>query len=104
MNLWLTIIIAGVGTYATRVSFIAFGDRISLPEIVERGLRFVAPAAFAAISIPLVLGSDGFADFSNDIPRIVAATAAGVVVWKFKNLPASLVVGMGTLWLLLWLI
>ena len=101
---WLAIILAGLATYASRVSFIAFGNRIELPEAVESALKYVAPAAFAAISIPIVLGGDSVAEFSDDIPRIVGATLACGIIWKTKNLPLGLITGMGSLWLLLWLL
>lgn len=101
---WIAVIIAGLLTYASRMSFIAFGDRVTLPPIVESALRYVGPAAFAAISIPIVLGGDVFADFSADIPRIIAATLACAVVWKSRNIPLSLLTGMGTLWLLIWVL
>jgi len=98
---WLAVIVAGLATFAARVSFIATGDRIALPAIVESALRYVAPAAFAAISVPIVLGGDSLAQFSDDIPRIIAAVLASAFVWKTRNIPLSLVVGMGSLWLLL---
>lgn len=98
---WLAVILAGVATYLSRMSFIAFGGSIQLPAIVESALRFVAPAAFAAISVPIVLGGDGLTAFSDDVPRIIAALLACLVVWKSKSLPLSLITGMGTLWLLI---
>lgn len=101
---WIAVIIAGIATYVARSSFIVFGDRVKLPAVVESALRFAAPAAFAAISLPIVLGGDGVAGFSDDIPRIIAATLACAVVWKSRKIPLSLVVGMGTLWLLLWVL
>ena len=101
---WLAVIIAGIATYLSRMSFIVFGDRVALPPIVESALKFVAPAAFAAISVPIVLGGDGLRGFSDDLPRIVAACLACAVVWKSRNLPLSLITGMGTLWLLLWVL
>lgn len=101
---WLAVIIAGLATYLSRISFIVFGDQIVLPPIVESALRFVAPAAFAAISVPIVLGGDGLTGFSDDLPRLVAASFACAVVWKSRNLPLSLITGMGTLWLLLWVL
>ena len=101
---WIAVIIAGLATYLSRASFIALGDRISLPPVVESALRYVGPAAFAAISIPIVLGGDAFADFSNDIPRIIAASLACFVVWKSRNLPLRLLTGMGTLWLVIWVL
>jgi len=99
---WVAVIIAGLATYVSRLSFIAFGDRLQLPPIVESALKYVAPAAFAAISIPIVLGGDAFANFSADVPRILAAGLACSVVWKTRNVPLSLATGMGTLWLLTW--
>lgn len=98
---WLAVIIAGLVTYLSRMSFIVFGDRIELPPIIESALRFVAPAAFAAISIPIVLGGDGIAEFSADLPRVFAASLACLVVWKSRNMAMSLITGMGTLWILL---
>lgn len=103
MTIWPILIIGGIVTYACRISFIAFGDRIRLPGVAERALDYVAPAAFAAISIPLVLGGDGFADFTADIPRIVAALVTALIVWRTRSLPLSLLGAMSTLWLLTWL-
>lgn len=102
MRLWLIILAAGLITYATRASFIALGDRVPLPGPVERALKYVGPAAFAAIAAPAALGGDQFAEFGDDIPRLIAVLAAGVVIWRTRNVPASLVTGMGTLWLILW--
>ena len=86
------------------MSFIAFGGKIELPAIIDSALRFAGPAAFAAISVPIVLGGDGFAAFNDDLPRIIAALLACTIVWKTRNLPFSLFAGMGTLWLLIWVL
>ncbi len=96
-------LVAGFATYLCRVSFIVLGDRVTLPPIIESGLRYVAPATFAAISLPIVLGGNGITEFADDVPRIVAAGLACAVVWKIQNLALSLLTGMATLWLLLWL-
>lgn len=108
MTVWLTFIIAGVITYLTRASFIALGDRYELPDVVERALKYVGPAAFAAISVPLVLNarditSDDLVTAVDYVPRVAAATAAVGAVWLKRNIALSLAVGMGTLWLLSWL-
>lgn len=100
---WFAIIVAGLATYGSRMSFIAFGNKIELPDVVESALKYVAPAAFAAISVPIVLGGDGIENFAGDVPRIVAATCACMVVWRRRNIPLSLITGMGLLWLLTWL-
>jgi len=105
MTLWLTFAVAGFLTYATRASFIALGDRITLPDQVERALRYVAPAAFAAIAIPLTLNArdltgDDLVSLADYVPRLAAACAAVAAVWWKRSLPLSLAAGMATLWLL----
>ncbi len=100
MRFWLIVIGSGIATYLTRASFIVFGDKVPLPGFVERSLKYVAPASFAAIAVPAILGGDGFVDFGADIPRIIAGAAAALVIAKWRNIPASLVVGMSLLWIL----
>lgn len=102
MRVWLILLACGSVTYLTRASFIALGERASFPPAAERALRYVAPASFAAITVPLILGSDGFANARDDLPRVIAAVVAGTVIYRWKNVPASLAVGMSTLWLLQW--
>ncbi|MBQ89248.1 MAG: hypothetical protein CL433_10480 [Acidimicrobiaceae bacterium] len=102
VSLFLTILAAGVITYATRASLIVAGDRVTLPGQVERALKYVAPAAFAAIGAPALLGGDQFVAFGDDIPRIIAVLLAGVVIAKTRSVPLSLIAGMSALWLILW--
>jgi len=101
MNVWVIVVVGGLITYAMRASFIALGDRLRLPDPIQQALRYVAPAAFAAIAAPAVLGGDHLANFDQDWPRIIAIVAAGAVVYKTRNVPLSLSAGMGMLWLLL---
>ncbi|MEO0495149.1 MAG: AzlD domain-containing protein [Actinomycetota bacterium] len=103
MSLFLTIVAAGVITYATRASFIVAGDRVILPAPIERALKYVAPAAFAAIAAPALLGGDQFVEFGDDVPRLVAIVLAGLVIARTRSVPLSLVSGMSALWLILWI-
>ena len=103
MSLFLTILAAGVITYVTRASLIVAGDRVTPPDQVERALKYVALAAFAAIGAPVLLGGDQFAALGDDLPRIIAVVLAGVVITKTRSVLLSLFAGMSTLWLILWL-
>ncbi len=103
MRVWLILIACGLVTYLTRTSFIALGDRVSVPTRVERALKYVGPAAFSTIMLPLVLGGNGFSGFSEDLPRIIAAVAGGLVIVKWHSIPYSIIVGMCSLWLLEWI-
>lgn len=102
MRLWLIIIAGGLVSYGARMSFIGLGSRLSVPPAAERAMRYVAPSAFAALSIPLILGGDGLSNFGDDVPRIIASLAAVAVIVRWRNIPMSLVTGMLALWLLQW--
>ena len=103
--MFVSIIIIGVGTYLTRLSFVAaVGDR-QLPDWVQVPLRYVAPAILAAIVAPAVmLLDDSIALTPGPNPRFLAAVIAGVVAWRFRSIVAVMAAGMGSLWLLDWLL
>lgn len=96
------VVVAGVGTYLLRVSLIAVLGRATIPPLVERALSLVAPTVLAAIAAQGVLTVDG-AIRPFDV-RHVAALVAFAVAWRTKSIAWTLVSGMGTLWLLGWLV
>jgi len=104
MIMWLAVVVIGIGTYLTRLSFIGvFGDR-EIPAWMEQPLRYVAPAVLAAIVLPAVVRPEGaFELFPAANPRAFAAVIAAAVAYKWRNVSLVIVVGMGSLWLLDWL-
>ena len=50
--LWLSFILIGLATTLPRASFIVLGNRVSLPSVVQRALRYAPAAALAAIVAP----------------------------------------------------
>lgn len=103
--MWGAVIAIGIGTYLTRLSFIgAFGER-EMPVWLERPLRYVAPAVLAAIVLPAVVMPDGAVDLIPATnPRFLAAVIAGAIALKWRNVSLVIAVGMGSLWLLDWLL
>jgi branched-subunit amino acid transport protein len=103
--MWGAVVVIGVGTYLTRLSFIgAFGER-EMPTWLERPLRYVAPAVLGAIVLPAVAMPNEVIDLlpaSN--PRFLAAVVAGAVAVRWRNVSLVIAVGMGSLWLLDWLL
>jgi branched-subunit amino acid transport protein len=100
----LAFVLGGLVTYLQRASFMLIfdalpGDR-SLPAPIQRALRYVAPAAFAAIVAPRVVDGPGLGEFTAPDARLLAAVIGGVVMWKVKKLPVMLVVGLVAFWLL----
>lgn len=98
-RIWSTIVLAGIGTYAMRASFLVFAHRLAdVPPSVQRLLRQIPPAALAAIVVPALLRPEGQIDLLH--PRLAAGLLAAVVAWRTRNIALTLVVGMAALMLL----
>jgi len=95
-------LLGGIGTYLMRASFMSIGSGIELPAALKRTLQFVAPAVFAAIILPSVLGDRGLSRFAAPDARLIAAAIAAVVAFRTRSIPLVFLVGMVSLWLLRW--
>jgi branched-subunit amino acid transport protein len=92
-RLWVTIVVAGVGTYATRLAFLGVAHRMADPPVrVQRVLRMIPPAALAALVLPSFVRADGSFDLAT--PEFVAGVVATLVAFWTKNILATLAVGM----------
>jgi branched-subunit amino acid transport protein len=93
-----TIVVIGVITYAIRLSFIALlGQLDEMPTPLEQALRYVPAAVLAALVLPsfVTLGPDatGLA-----VDRVLAGGIAAGVAWRTEDVLATMVAGMGALW------
>jgi branched-subunit amino acid transport protein len=104
MNGWTLFAVLGMGivTLALRASFLFLPPDTRLPELFERGLRYIAAAVLPALIIPDVIFSGPAAQGVLDPLRMVAAVAAGLIAWWTRSVLATLAVGLGTLLLLKW--
>jgi branched-subunit amino acid transport protein len=100
MTIWLTLLAAGLLTYATRLSFIVLLGRMPVPDIVRRGLRFVPAAVLSAIIFSELLLPDNQLYLSLNNNRLIAGVIAALVAWYSRNILLTIAVGMATLWLL----
>ena len=95
-RLWLTIVLAGAGTFVARISFLGVAHRIADPPIaLQRILRMIPPAALAALVLPAFVRPGGQLDLTQ--PRLVAGLVATVVAFWTKNVLVTLAVGMAVL-------
>ncbi len=97
MSLWLVILIAGLITFLTRLSFIVLLDRIRVPEWFRRGLRFVPLAVLSAIILPDLVMPGGKISISLHNPQLLAGAAAILVAWRTKNVLLTILAGMAAL-------
>lgn len=80
LTLWLTFVLIGLATTLPRASFIVLGNRVSLPPVVQRALRYAPAAALAAIVAPDVLVVSGaFAPINPKLAGVLAAIAVAVL-------------------------
>jgi len=93
-TVWLAALLAGVGTYGFRASFLFLFERLGeVPETAETALGMVPAAVLAALVAPAVLAPEGtVAVLGND--RLLAGSAAALVAWYTENILATIVVGL----------
>lgn len=104
MTMWISVVVIGVGTYLTRLSFIGFFGERQMPAWMELPLRYVAPAVLGAIVLPAIVRPNGPLEFLPSVnPRFLAGLVAVFVAYKWRNVSLVVAAGMGSLWLIDWL-
>lgn len=91
---WLAVLVAGAATYAMRASLIVLLRDRTVPPVLEKAFRYVAPSVMAAIAVPGLLAPTGAVDLTT--ARVPAALVAGLVAWRWGGLLPTLVAGLGT--------
>ncbi len=98
----LVVLLGGLGTYLVRISFLfILGNRMISP-LVENVLRYIPPAAFAALAVPAVIRPEGVIDIGADNLKLVAAVVALAIGIRTRSVMWVLVSGMVSLWTLTW--
>lgn len=102
--IWGVIVAIGIATFAIRLSFIALFGRIDdIPTLLERALRYVPPAVLAALVLPAFV-TVGAGATGVEPAKLVAGGIATAVAWRTEDVFATMVAGMGTLWVVRFLV
>lgn len=102
-NIWLVIVLVGIGTFLIRFSFIGIIGSRPMPEWVLRHLRYTPVAVIPGLVAPMVLWPDATGG-QTDPARLAAAVVAFGVGYVTKSLIWSVLSGIGTLYAMLWLL
>ena len=98
-TIWGIFILIGLATTLPRASFIVLGNRVTLPSVVQRALRYAPAAALAAIVVPDVLLVSG--ELAPLNPKLAAAGAAIAAAFAAAVLSRNpwlpFIAGMGVL-------
>ncbi len=101
---WLSVIVAGILTYITRMTMITLVDRRVLGAKLRQVLGYVPSAVFPAIIFPAIF----FNEYGNLIeltdPKIYGALFAIVVGYLSRNIIATIFSGLISYWLIIFLI
>ena len=101
---WLSVIVAGILTYITRMTMVTLIDRRVLGIKLKQVLGYVPAAVFPAIIFPAIF----FDDYGNlielDDPKIYGAIVAIVVGYLSKNIIATIFSGLISYWVIIFLL
>lgn len=98
---WLPVLaVAGLVTFATRLSFIALLGKVETPPLLARALRYVAPAVLSAIVFQELLVRGGTVHLALGNARLLAGLLAAGVAWRTRNVLLTIAAGMCALWVL----
>ncbi len=93
-------VLGGLITYLTRLSFIWLFERLAVPRLLQRGLRFVPPAVLTVIIFQELLIRDGSLSIGLDNTRLLAGILATLVAWRTRNALLTILSGMLALFIL----
>ena len=100
----VSIIIAGILTYFTRMTMVALISRDMLGDKVKAVLEYVPSAVFPAIIFPGIFINDYGAFIEINDPKIYGALVAIVAGYFSKNIIITILAGLVSYWLLIFVV
>ena len=98
---WLSITIAGILTYFTRMTMIVLVRRDLLGEKIKAVLAYVPSAVFPAIIFPAIFINDYGAYIEMNDPKIFGALVAIIVGYFSRNVIATIFSGLLSYWFII---
>ena len=102
--IWISIIISGIITYLIRASTLVFVQRKMISEEFRVVLSYVPSAIFPAIIFPAVFLDETLTLVESSDPKVIAAFVAVIVGYLSKNVIATIVTGMISYWILIFVL
>ena len=101
---WILIFISGLITYLLRFSMISIIKKDMLSKKTRTLLGYVPSAVFPALIFPAVLleNSGSFANYDN--PKIIAIIVAMIVGYFSKKIIATILSGLISYWIIIFLL
>tara|TARA_B100001758_G_C18199391_1_gene498979 strand:+ start:392 stop:706 length:315 start_codon:yes stop_codon:yes gene_type:complete len=104
MSIWITIIIAGLINYLSRLGSVLIINPNKMNNTTKNILNYVPSAVFPSIIFPSIFfNQDGSIVDFND-PKIIAISVAFAIGIISKNLIATILAGLISFWTIIFLI
>jgi branched-subunit amino acid transport protein len=100
---WLSIIVAGILTYLTRMTMVTLVSRDMLGDKIKAVLAYVPSAVFPAIIFPGIFINDYGQLIEMNDPKIFAAIVAVIVGYFSRNIIATILSGLISYWFLIFI-
>ena len=104
MNIWVSIIVAGIINYLTRLGSILIINPNRMGKKTKQLLTYVPSAVFPAIIFPGVFFNDYGTFVELNDPKIFGALTAIVVGIFSKNIIATISAGLISYWFIIFLL
>ena len=104
MNIWVSIIVAGIINYLTRLGSILIINPNRMGKKTKQLLTYVPSAVFPAIIFPGIFINDFGAFIEMNDPKIFGALVAIIVGYFSKNIIATISAGLVSYWFLIFVV
>ena len=103
MTLWPIIVAMAALTFYQRASFLLLPERVQLPPLLTRALRYVPAAVLTAIWAPELLLQGGVPALSLGNERLLAGLVAIGVAWRWRVTFGTILAGLAALHFFDWM-
>lgn len=93
-EIWIAIVGMGVVTVVTRALFLMAGEHVTVPDRLQRALRYAPAAALAAIILPDLMTWQGHFTVALSNYKLVAGIAATLFYLLTRKMVGMIAVGM----------
>ena len=103
MTIWISIVIAGIINYLTRLGSILLIKPERLSERAKKILGYVPSAVFPAIIFPAVFFNETNTIVQINDPKIIGFFVAIIIGYISKNIILTIIAGLISYWIVIFL-
>ena len=104
MNIWISILIAGIINYLTRLGSVVLIKPEKLNESTKKILGYVPSAVFPAIIFPAVFLNETNTIVDIKDPKIIGFVVAVITGYLSKNVLTTIIAGLISYWVFIFFI